>query len=143
MTKTQENQANPSSERLKEILAELTTDQIRYVVARQDVATDKGAAQNVGISPDTVSRWKRDEVPIDEAVRLMAFDGLAMALHIRQRNLAKAMSVKVAGLNSDDERIRQGVATEIVEWELGKSAQPITNKEGEPFVLRVKGFDDV
>lgn len=136
-----EKQANPSSERLKEILEELTTDQLRYIVARQDVATDKAAAKEIGVSADTISRWKREDVPIDEAVQLMAFDGLVTALHIRKRNLAKAMAVKVAGLNSDDEKVRQGVATEVIEWELGKSAQPITGKDGNPIVFEVKGID--
>lgn len=120
---SQENQVNSSSEKLREILTELTTDQVRFIIARQDTATDKGAAEIIGVSPDTISYWKRGGAPIDEAVRLMAFDGLVAALHIRRRNLAKAMAVKVAGLGSDDERVRQSVATEVIEWELGKATQ--------------------
>jgi hypothetical protein len=132
-----EKQVNPSSEQLETILAQLTTDQMRFIVARQDVATDKAAAEQIGVSPDTISRWKREGVPIDEAVRLMAFDGLVTALHIRKRNLAKAMAVKVAGLNSDDERLRQGVATEVIEWELGRatSRQEVSGKDGGPLVV--------
>lgn len=118
-----ENQVNSSSEQLQEILAQLTTDQLRFVVARQDVSTDKEAAENIGVSPDTISYWKRGGTPIDEATKLMALDGLVAALHIRGRNLAKAMAVKVAGLGSDDERVRQSVATEVIEWELGKATQ--------------------
>ena len=122
MAETRENQANSSSE-LDEALWRLTPDQIRFVVARQECPTDKEAAEQIGISPATVSYWKTKGAPIDDALRLMAVDGLVTALHIRKRNLTKAMLVKVAGLDSGDERLRQGVATEIVEWELGRATQ--------------------
>jgi len=109
------------SEELDSLLAQLSTDQIRYVIARQDFATDKEAAESVGIKPKTVYSWP----PIvKEAVRLMAYDGLTTARHIRRRNLAKAMQVKVGGLDSDKEGIQQRVATEIIEWEMGKAEQP-------------------
>lgn len=139
--KIKENQEKSSSERLGQILSGLTTDQIRYVVARQDVSTDKAAAKQIGVSPDAVSRWKYEKVPIDEAVRLMALDGLVMALHIRKRNLAKAMAVKVAGLNSDDEKVRQGVATEVIEWEMGKATQrkEHSGPDGGPIETKMHG----
>ena len=77
------------------------------------------------LKPDTVSYWKRKGAPIDQTVKMMIADGLVTALHIRKRNLAKAMAVKVAGLDSDDERLRQGVATEVIEWETGKAKQTV------------------
>jgi len=115
-------------------LALLTPDQIRFIVARQECPTDKEAAEQIGISPATVSYWKNKGAPIDDVLRLMSLDGLVTALHIRKRNLAKAMLVKVGGLDSEDERLRQGVATEVIEWELGKSAQrtELTGKGGGP-----------
>lgn len=117
------NQEKSSSDELGQALARLSTDQIRFVVARQEFSTDKEAAQEIGVKPDTVYQWKHRGVPIDEAVRLMAADGVVVALELRRRNLAKAMAVKVAGLNSKDEAMRQRVATEIAEWELGKAPQ--------------------
>lgn len=117
------NQESPKksiSEQLQAILIRLSTDQIRFVVARQEYLTIREAAEAIGIKPDTVYHWP-DEVK--EAVRLMAADGLVVAQHIRRRSLAKAMQVKVTGLNSDDERVRQGVATEVIEWEMGKATQ--------------------
>lgn len=101
----------------------LTPDQIRFVVARQGCPTDKEAAEQLEINPSTVSYWKRTGVPIDEALRLMALDGLVVAIYIRRRNLAKAMMVKVAGLDEDDASLRQRVATEIIDWEMGKPTQ--------------------
>lgn len=134
MSESQTNQEKSSSDELEQVLAELTVDQIRFVVARQEFSTDKEAAGEIGIKPDTVYQWKYKGHPIDEALRLMALDSVVVAKHLRRRNLAKAMAVKVAGLNSDEERTRQSVATEIIEWEIGKAKQrqEVTGAEGGP-----------
>ena len=134
MSESKTNQEKSSFDELEQVLAELTVDQIRFVVARQEFSTDKEAAGEIGIKPDTVYQWKYKGCPIDEALRLMALDGVIVAKHLRRRNLAKAMAVKVAGLDSGDERIRQGVATEIVEWEIGKAKQTteVSGRDGGP-----------
>ena len=126
------NQEKSSSDGLGQVLARLSTDQIRFVVARQEFSTDKEAAHEIGIKPDTAYQWKHKGVPIDEAVRLMAADGVVVASELRRRNLAKAMAVKVAGLDSSKEQTRQAVASEIIEWEMGKAMQKqeITGPDG-------------
>jgi len=131
------SQEKSSSSELGQALARLSTDQIRFVVARQEFSTDKEAAQEIGVKPDTVYQWKHKGVPIDEAVRLMAADGVVVAMELRRRNLAKAMAVKVAGLDSGKEQMRQNVATEIIEWEMGKpmQKQEITGKDGGPLEI--------
>lgn len=130
MSELQKNQEKSISKQLDSVLSQLSTDQIRYVVARQECSTDKEAADAIGIKPDTVYHWDDD---VKEAVRLMAENGLTTALHVRKRNLAKAMLVKVGGLDSDIDNTRQKVATEIIEWELGKAEikQDITS-DGKP-----------
>ena len=119
----QTNQEKSSSSQLETVLGQLSTDQIRFVVARQEFATDKEAAHEIGVKPDTVYQWKHRGIPIDDAVRLMAMDGIIVAKELRRRNLAKAMAVKVAGLDSSKEPTRQSVATEIIEWEMGRASQ--------------------
>lgn len=114
---------NHTSSDLDEVLGRLTFDQIRFVVARNEIHKDKDAAESIGLSPNTVKYWKQEGAPIDEALHLMSRDGAITALHIRRRHLAKAMAVKVKGLDSDDEKVRQDVATELIEWELGKATQ--------------------
>lgn len=134
MTEGQIKPGKSTSEQLGEVLRQLSSDQIRFVVARQECATDKEAAKALRIKPNTVYQWKsRDGVPVDEAVKLMAVDGLIVAQELRRRNLGKAMGVKVAGLDSDDERMRQRAASEIIEWEMGKAIQKIapTDPTGE------------
>ena len=120
---------------LDAVLNKLTVDQVRFVVNRLNFTTDKESAKEIGVSVDTVKKWKYKGAPIDEAVRLLARDGLVIAQHIRRRNLAKAMQVKVDGLDVKDNHIKQRVATEIIDWEMGKARQDIkhtgTGEDGE------------
>jgi len=109
------------SDELEKVLSRLNAEQIKFVVARQEYPTDKEAAESIGVKVNTVYKWGSD---VKEAIRLMAFDGLTTALHLRRRNLAKAMMIKVDGLDSKDEPLKQRVATEIIEWETGKASQP-------------------
>jgi hypothetical protein len=124
VTQDRTEQGKSTSEQLEAVLGQLSSDMIRFIVARHEYPTDKEAAEAVGVKPNTVYQWKaRYNKPIDEAVHLMAVDGLVVASELRRRNLAKAMAVKVAGLDSTKENTRQNVATEIIEWEMGKPTQ--------------------
>jgi len=131
-----QNQPDYTRDDLHSALAQLTTDQIRFVIARQEFSTDKETAEALEISPATVKAWKLKGYPIDEAVRLMVLDGLVVAAELRRRHLAKAMAVKVKGLDEKDKRLRQSVASEIIEWEMGKATQPSTVD------LRVQDLDN-
>jgi hypothetical protein len=111
---------NSISEELLLLLADMTPNQIRYIVSAQDYQTVKEAAEAVDLKPDTVYRWPPE---VKRAVELFAQDSAAGALAIRRRYLSKAMAVKVAGLDSDDEGVRQRASTEIIEWELGRATQ--------------------
>jgi len=138
---SQENPGQSISDQLAAALAQLTTDQIRFVVARQECPTDKEAAEAIGLKPDTVYHWPDT---VKEAVRLMASDGIVVATHVRRRNLAKAMLTKVAGLDSIDEQVRQRVATEIIEWEMGRATQPVdqhTEHSGGVSVIAIGGIN--
>ena len=75
-TEVQEIQANYGSDELQSVCLRLSVDQLRFITARVNCSTDKQAAEIVGISADTVSYWKRKDAPIDEAVKLMAMDGV-------------------------------------------------------------------
>lgn len=136
MTTDEKEVKNCTSDALENILQGLSIDQVRFVVARQEFATDKDAADAIGISPRTVYNWS-DKVK--EAVQLMALDSLVTAQHLRRRALAKAMLVKYGGLDSGDERLRQGVATEFIEWEMGRAKQhtELTGANNEPVLFRV------
>lgn len=138
------SQGKPSSEALTEVLAILTTDQIRFVIARQEYSRDNKAAEAIGIKPATVARWKYDGVPIDKAVRLLTLDGLVVARELRRRSLPKAMAVKIAGLENDNDRLRQNVSTEIIEWEMGKATQKqeISGPDAGAFLINLTWGDE-
>lgn len=116
-----------NSERLAVLLSQLSIVQIRFCVARLETKTDKQAAADIGITDGVVKNWNDDgkKAIVDETVRLMAYDGVATARELRRRNLAKAMAVKIAALESDNEKIKQDAATEIIEWEMGKALQKV------------------
>ena len=139
-----ENQPKSTEDRLAETLANLTSDQMRFVIARNEHSSDKEAAEAIDMSPSTIKGWKVKGVPIDDAVRLMAFDGIVMATELRRRNLAKAMAVKVQGLDSESDMVAQKVSTEIIEWEMGKATQrsEVTGKDGGPIETKTDGLSD-
>lgn len=120
MSQEQKTAEKSTSEQLGAVLAQLSSDQIRFVVARQECSTDGEAAKAIKLKPNTVYKWP---AVVKEAVRLMAADGLTIAQHVLARSLAKAALVKAAGLDSGDERIRQAAATEIIDRAMGKATQ--------------------
>lgn len=122
---TDQGKPNATEIELRELLESLTTTQIEFIIARSEAETDKDAARRIGLSEGTVKGWNKNgtKQTIDRAVQLMKFDGVITAMELRRRNLARAMAVKVAGLESRDERVRQSVATEIIEGMLGKAEQ--------------------
>lgn len=128
-----------TSDELDALLGQLTAEQIRYVIARRESKSITEACAAIGMSRDVYYKsWTPDErALIDEAVRLMEHDGVVTAMHLRRRALAEAMAVKVAGLRSEEEATRQRVATELIEWELGKATQrnEVTGAEGGPLEM--------
>lgn len=106
------------------VLERLTAEQIRYAIARRQCRTIVDACAAIDLPRSAYYDWSDDErALIDDAVRLMERDGVVTALHLRRRALAEAMAVKTAGLRDADPKLRQGVATELIEWELGKAKQ--------------------
>jgi hypothetical protein len=80
----------------------------------------KDAAEHIGITPDTVYRWGSH---VDDALAIARRNEHETTLAMRRQSLIKAMRVKIALLDSDDENVRQRAANDIIEWELGKATQ--------------------
>lgn len=117
-----------------EIWHKLTTNQRRFVVAMQEHPTKKEAAESIGVQPQTAYNWNGD---VDAAVDFMRNNIALATLGILQANATKAAMVKAAGLDSDDEKIRQDVATEILDRNLGKpkQRQEHTGEGGGPLTI--------
>jgi hypothetical protein len=105
-----------------------------------DYPTKHEAAKAIGMKADTVYRWRDD---VERAVELLSIDIVAGVKQIRLQALAKAMMVKVKGLDSGDERVRQAAATEIIEWELGKAMQKTdVTSDGEKITVTLVKVED-
>jgi len=111
-----------SNPQLQEHLAALSHDQLRYVLARLRCSSKKAAAKEVGISYNTVLHWPPS---VDETVGLLLLDTVAAAQGLLVRTLGQAVSVKAAGLESDNEATRHKTATEILDRVLGHPAQSV------------------
>lgn len=131
------------SERFGVLWDKMSRNQRRFVVAMQDCANKKEAAYAIGLEPDTVYRWPKF---IDDAIILLGESVKETAAEILARNLAKAAMVKISGLDDDDARIRQSVATELLERGLGKvpSKSEISGPDGDELTInvRVSGVDE-
>jgi len=121
-----------TDDRLIELLSQMNTNQLRYLSIRGDCSSDKEAAEILDISPSAIYAWPNI---VKEAMQLMALDGVLVASEILRRNTPKAAAVKAAGLDSDDERIRQGAASEILDRVVGKSSQHIDITSDAPLIV--------
>jgi hypothetical protein len=126
MTQTREK-------KLKNIITDdpfsmLSDTQWRYVTAMLDNPEFSKAdgARAVGLVPRSIYNWPDY---VDDAIELAREDMHRAALTVRKQSLLKAMRVKLALLDSDNESVRNRAATDILEWELGKAAQPLGTKD--------------
>lgn len=120
----QTNQEKSTSEITDRIFAEmwgnLNTNQRRFAIAMMESKTQKEAAELVGMKPNTVYKWG-DEV--NRVVDFMRANIEVSAMGIILNVASKAAAVKSSGLDSDNEGIRQGVASEILDRVMGKPKQ--------------------
>lgn len=141
MTKIQEKSkkviSNPDFE---ELWSELNHNQRRFVVQMGDSRTKKDAAESLGLVIGTVYQWG-DEV--DKAVELYQDNIAEAARGILADNVAKAALIKIAGLDSDDEKIRQLSSSEILDRHFGKAMQPTDiTTDGEPIIIQNELTDE-
>ena len=127
-----------TSKQLSDIWGGLSRNQRRFVVAMQEHPTKKDAALSIGLEPNTVYGWNG---AVDEAVELFSNDVGLAAYAIIESSGIKAAAIKAAGLDSDSERVRQDVSSELLDRILGKPTQrqEVTCNDGG--ALRVQWID--
>ena len=133
-TKKPSENEQSDTERLRDILPELNPNQLRYLSIRHYCSSDKEAAKRLGISEQTIYKWDRI---VKEALVLMIREAVLLAHETLKASLPNAAFVKVEGLQSEDERLRQSVATEILDRGLGKATQrtEIYEPDNSPIVI--------
>jgi hypothetical protein len=123
-------------------LRQLTPEQKRFVRWRPWFNSNTKAAKKARVPINTVNGWRKRGIPIDRAVELLGDDGVIMADEILQDAVVEAAEVKVAGLRSRDERIRQGASSEILDRKVGKPPQKVEHDaDGEVTIRVVYGPD--
>lgn len=110
--------------RLEEILKQLTPIQLRYVEVRPFFKYDYEAADDIGISKETVSRWSEKQI-IDEAVRLVMTDGIILTKEILRRESPKAARVMSALLDHRSEMVRFRASKDILDRNVGNAPEKI------------------
>ncbi len=106
-----------------------------YVLARSDAFSNNQALKACGFSIG----WLRnkDINDLNSRAESLRKDKAIRAAMILADAVEEAAKVKAAGLKSRDERVKQAVATEIIDRELGKvpQRQEVTGKDGGVIVV--------
>lgn len=122
---------------LKTDLELLEDAQLDYVVARSKVRTDAQGFRDAGIPKSTFYKWPEETRNyLNELAQRVKRESALRAIMILQDAAEDAANVKVQGLESRKEHIKQAAATEILDRNLGKPTQKqeITGKDGAPII---------
>lgn len=116
------------------IWRKLNRNQRRFVVGMTEHGSKKSCAESMGLAPGTVYGWP---AYVDEAVELYQEHIVDVATIVLADAIADAALVKVSGLESGDERVKQSASTEILDRHFGKPKQRTehTGDDGGPLVV--------
>lgn len=109
-----------SEANFRRLWQQLTHNQRRFAVAMLDSPTKKDAAIACDLEPNTVYKWNG---VVDEVVEILLERAADSAYDILDGNVVRAAMVKVAGLDSTEEKVRQDVASEVLDRVMGKPTQ--------------------
>jgi hypothetical protein len=127
---------------LHTVLSQLQDNRLDYVRARSLVNSDAQAIKDAGIPRATFYRWSAEErEKLNEMAQQLKRATVARAIMALQAAAEEAAQVKIAGLKSRDERLKQSAATEILDRNIGKPSQSIKlgGDGGEP--IKVIPYD--
>jgi hypothetical protein len=120
----------------------LDSREVDYVQARANAKSDAEALRMCSFSRGWLNSHDKDDLND----RAMAFktDNVLKAQIILDQAVELAAKIKVEGMQSRNEYVKQGASTEILDRRLGKAVQKIDQKtehSGEIDIIRVK-WDD-
>lgn len=123
-------------EDLRTVLDGLQDKQLAYVISRAKSVSTAEALRNAGLGKNVYYKWPEEErEQLEEISFRLQREQAVQALLILQDATKKAAEVKVEGLKSRDEKIKQNVATEILDRTVGKASDKIDiTSGGEPIV---------
>ena len=117
----------------------LEDQRLAYVMARSKVNSDAQGHKEAGITHTTFYTWKKEERDhLNGLAQKIKREIALRALMILQDATEEAARVKVGGLKSRDERVKQGVATEILDRGIGKVSDKLdVTSGGDPLKIEV------
>jgi hypothetical protein len=127
-------QERTENSQLADILRTLSPEQLDYVRERINHKTDSETARVLKMRRQTISEWGEE---VQTAVNLIKQDGIILAKERMRRAINDAVDVKLKGLESRNEYIRQSTSSEIIERNLGKAAQPLTGADGGVLTINI------
>lgn len=111
---------------LRTLLDSLEDRRLDYVMARSLVNNDKQGYENAGISKAAFYLWPSEErEQLNDIAQRLKRENAVKALMVIQNASEQAAQVKVDGLKSRNEHVKQDVATEILDRTIGKTILPI------------------
>jgi len=124
--------------RLDKVFEGLDERETAYVLARSECVSNSEALRKCGFSQGWLS--KRDIDDLNARADMLRKDKAVRASLILSEAVEEAAKVKTSGLRVRDERIKQSVATEILDRELGKVPQKseVTGADGDALEIIVK-----
>ena len=139
MAKNAYNIENPAFEVL---WRKLNRSQRQFVASYHQYRTKKACAEAIGITPGTVYAWPEY---VWEAAELYEDHVRGAAWQTLEDSVTKATLIKAAGLDSEDERIQQMSATEILDRIFGKPKQRTehTGEDGGAITVELVGIGGI
>jgi hypothetical protein len=121
---------------LRTVLDGLQDKQLAYVISRSKSVSTAEALRNANLGKNVYYKWTEEEREyLEEVAYKLQRENAVRAMMILQDAAVKAAEVKVSGLNDRDSRIKQSVATEILDRTVGKSTDKLdVTSGGEPIV---------
>ena len=97
---------------------------LNYVLERADVNTDKDGYINSGITKRAFYKWPREtREHLNKLALALKLETALKAKLVLRAATKEAAEIKVEGMKSRNERIKQGASTEILDRMLGKPMQ--------------------
>ena len=104
----------PDASDLEQILAVLSSRQLSFVTARLFCATDKAAAEKIGVPVSTVYNWPNKKT-VDEAVRLSRLRNFPLAEARLRSVLSDAVAIIHEIALGDDKKLALSAAAELLD----------------------------
>lgn len=130
---------------LRTELDKLTDQRLDYVLARSRVNTDSHAIREAGMSRSTFYAWSLEEREhLNELAQRVKREAALRAMMVIQDAAEAAAQVKVSGLRSKNEHVKQDAATEILDRTVGKAVNKteVSGSGGSDLIVRIVHDDD-